>query len=194
MIRLFMVLTLMLMAGSAVAQNQCIIFSEYVEGSSYNKAVELYNATGADVDLSLVTIDLYSNGASSPGTSLTLSGILQSGDVYVVAHPSAGSPILAVADMTSMVSNFNGDDALELSYDGTVVDVLGFPGSNPIWGANTTLRRQIVVCCGNLAFDAAGEWDVLLIDTVDGLGVHATNCTAVTQQVRRWGEIKSDYH
>jgi predicted extracellular nuclease len=193
MIRLFMVLTLMLMAGSAVAQNQCIIFSEYVEGSSYNKAVELYNATGADVDLSLVTIDLYSNGASSPSTSLTLGGILQSGDVYVVAHPSAGPSILAVADMTSMVSNFNGDDALEMSYDGTVVDVLGFPGSNPSWGANTTLRRQIVVCCGNLTFDAAGEWDVLASDTVDGLGVHATNCTAVAQQVRCWGEIKSDY-
>ena len=37
-----------------------LIISEYIEGSSYNKAIELYNGTGSDVDLSQYTLDHYS--------------------------------------------------------------------------------------------------------------------------------------
>ena len=37
-----------------------LIISEYIEGSSYNKAIELYNGTGSDVDLSQY-LNHYSN-------------------------------------------------------------------------------------------------------------------------------------
>ncbi|PKP10682.1 MAG: hypothetical protein CVU09_05565 [Bacteroidetes bacterium HGW-Bacteroidetes-4] len=41
-----------------------LFFSEYIEGSSNNKALEIYNPTGADVDLSAYSVKLATNGAS----------------------------------------------------------------------------------------------------------------------------------
>ena len=39
-------------AQSSSAATSGLFFSEYIEGSSFNKAVEIYNGTGASVDLS----------------------------------------------------------------------------------------------------------------------------------------------
>ena len=84
--------------------NACggLFFSEYIEGTSYNKAIEIYNGTGVPVDLSLYKIQLYSNGGTTP-SERTLSGTLAHGDVYVIAHGSANAAILAVADITDNV-------------------------------------------------------------------------------------------
>jgi predicted extracellular nuclease len=97
-----------------------LFFSEYVEGSSYNKALEIYNGTGAAVDLGAegYAIDIYFNGNDSPGTSIDLSGTVADGDVYVVADDGADPAILAVADQTSTSNFFNGDDAVVLRKPG----------------------------------------------------------------------------
>ena len=42
-----------------------LIISEYIEGSSFNKAIEIYNGTGAAIDLSEYSLELYSNGAAT---------------------------------------------------------------------------------------------------------------------------------
>ena len=94
--------------------------SEYIEGSSFNKAIEIYNGTGGAVDLAagLYTLELYSNGSHCQPI-LALSGTIADGDVYVLAHPSADAAILAEADITNgSVINFNGDDAVVLRKDG----------------------------------------------------------------------------
>lgn len=57
--------------ASAAAANDLII-SEYVEGSSFNKAIELYNGTDAAIDLSGYRLELYSNGSSAVNTGLEL--------------------------------------------------------------------------------------------------------------------------
>jgi predicted extracellular nuclease len=168
-----------------------LFFSEYVEGSSFNKAVEIYNGTGASVDLSTYTVALYANGAAAPTASAGLSGTLANGDVFVMAHASANAAILAVADvMNSSVINFNGDDALVLRNNGVVVDVIGQVGFDPgsEWGTglvstqDNTIRRQPQICAGDTneldAFDPALEWDGFAIDTFDGLGSHTADCSA----------------
>jgi|ADGO01.1.fsa_nt_gi Predicted extracellular nuclease len=87
-----------------------LFFSEYIEGTSFNKALEIYNGTGASVDLSLYTVELYSNGAAAPSQSVTLSGMLADGDVFVLAtamptRPSWESPILPITlSSTSMAT------------------------------------------------------------------------------------------
>src|SRR5699024_8502755 len=53
-----------------------LFISEYIEGSSYNKAIEIYNGTGSSVNLSDYQLELYSNGSDNPTQSLTLSGSL----------------------------------------------------------------------------------------------------------------------
>jgi len=165
-----------------------LFLSEYVEGSSFNKAIEIYNGTGSSVDLAAggYTLELYSNGAATPSQSASLSGTIANGDVFVLAHASADAAILAVADVTnSSVINFNGDDAVVLRRNGSVVDALGQigvdPGSEwPGGGQDDTLRRKASVCAGDTnaadAFDASIEWDVITQNTFDGLGDHTADC------------------
>ena len=131
-----------------------LFLSEYIEGSSFNKAIEIYNGTGGSVDLAagVYTLELYSNGSATISASLALTGTLADGDVFVAAHGSADTAILAQADVTSnTVINFNGDDAVVLRKNGAVVDVFGQVGFDPgsQWaggGQDDTLRRADTVC------------------------------------------------
>ncbi len=135
-----------------------LLFSEYIEGSSNNKALEIYNGTGADVSLDAYTVVLYSNANTDPGNTASLSGTLTDGDVFVIANASADPAILAESDMESTVNYFNGNDCLVLykDYDsetktGTVVDSIGKIGGNIYYEANgvdlldNTLTRKTLV-------------------------------------------------
>ncbi|WLR49240.1 lamin tail domain-containing protein [Halobacillus litoralis] len=97
-----------------------LIISEYVEGSGFNKALEIYNGTGEDVDLSAYTLELYSNGSVESSRMESLTGTLASGDVYVVSDSQAGEEIQSVTDLTSSVTSFNGDDVLVLKNENGV--------------------------------------------------------------------------
>ena len=178
-----------LAASPVLAQTSDLLFSEYVEGSSYNKAVEIYNGTGATVDLSAYTLELYSNGSASPSQSTALAGTLAEGDVYVLSHGSAGAEIAAVTDqVSSAVINFNGDDALVLRKNGVVIDAIGRVGEDPgsQWGSglastqDNTLRRLATACTGDTnpddAFDPAALYEGFANDTFDGLGAHTADC------------------
>jgi predicted extracellular nuclease len=163
-----------------------LFISEYVEGSSNNKALEIYNGTGASVDLATAgySVQMYFNGAASAGLTINLTGTVASGGVHVLAHGSAGAAILAEADQTNSGSWFNGDDAVALLKGSTVLDVVGQIGVDPgtEWGtgvtstADNTLRRKAAVVAGDSdgsnAFDPATEWDGFAVDTFDGLGTH----------------------
>ncbi len=97
-----------------------LIISEYVEGSSYNKAIEIYNGTGQAVNLATegYAIDIYFNGSTLPGTTIQLSGILADGDAFVVAQDNAHPDILGVADQTTAAILFSGDDTIVLRKGG----------------------------------------------------------------------------
>ncbi len=173
-------------AASAAAVD--LFISEYIEGSSFNKAIEIYNGTGGAVDLAAgsYTLELYSNGSPTVSQSVALSGSIADGDVFVLAHASADAAILAEVDLiNSSVINFNGDDAVVLRKDGGVIDAfgqIGFdPGSQwPGGGQDDTLRRAETICAGDTnaddAFDASAEWVTFAINTFNGLGSHTANC------------------
>ncbi len=173
--------------GAALATD--LIFSEYIEGGSNNKALEIYNGTGADVDLSDYTVYLYSNGATTAGNSLELTGTLANGDVYVIANSGSNAAILAIADITATVTYYNGDDAIALYKESTesYVDIIGKIGEDPgtAWTADggystldKTLVRKSTVTSGITVNPTSGfptlatEWDVYIIDTIDYLGSH----------------------
>ena len=167
-----------------------LLLSEYIEGSSNNKAIEIYNGTGAAIDLgaSGYNIQMYFNGSATAGLTLNLTGNVATGDVFVLAQSTANATILAQADQTSAASWYNGDDAIVLRKGTTVLDVFGQIGLDPgtEWGtaltstADNTLRRKATVCVGDIdgtnAFDPAGEWDGFAQDTFDGLGSHTASC------------------
>ncbi|MER7459527.1 lamin tail domain-containing protein [Micromonospora sp. NPDC126480] len=174
--------------SAASAAPTDLFISEYVEGSSNNKAIELFNGTGAPVDLAAggYQLLLYFNGSTTP-TSFALTGTVAAGDVFVFAHSSANAAILAQADQTTGAGLFNGDDAVVLRRGETVLDSIGQVGVDPgtEWGggatstADNTLRRLGTVTAGDTdptdAFDPAAQWAGFPTDTVDGLGAHSTD-------------------
>lgn len=154
-----------------------LFFSEYVEGSSNNKALEIANFTAASINLSSYAIKKVSNGSGTWIDEYTLSGTIAVGDVFVIANGSASSAILSVADATVGGSplNFNGNDAIGLFKNGVLIDLIGDPNSDANFAQNTTLRRKEEIHNPNTTFDLPGEWDTFAQDTTDGLGSHAVS-------------------
>ena len=58
-----------------------LIISEYVEGTSNNKALEVHNPTPFDIDLTPYVMEVYNNGATEPTQSLDLEGLIYTGGV-----------------------------------------------------------------------------------------------------------------
>jgi len=178
---------------TAQAEVSELFFSKYIEGSSYNKALEIYNGTGAAINLAAggYNLQMYFNGSASAALTINLTGTVADGDVYVVAQASAAAAILAQADQTSGAGWFNGDDAVVLRKGTTILDVIGQIGFDPgsEWGsgltstADNTLRRISTVCAGDPdgsnAFNPALEWVGFVTDTFDGLGAHTAECGVV---------------
>jgi len=131
-----------------------LFFSEVIEDSQSNKALELYNPSPLPVDLSNYSINLYTNGAAAPTATLTLSGTLAANDVYVIAStPNGQNPtdqaIVDVTDITSDVSVFTGNDAIELLFQGVAIDVIGIVGDDPggngwTFGNSSTANHVLV--------------------------------------------------
>lgn len=170
----------------ARAASSELFFSEYVEGSSNNKALEIYNGTGAAVDLAAnrYNVQMFFNGSSTAGTTIFLTGTVASGDVFVLVQTFAAPALRAQADQTSSASWYNGDDAVVLRKDTTVIDVIGQVGVDPgtEWGtgpastADNTIRRKAGVEVGDTdgsdPFDPTAEWDGFANNTFDGIGIH----------------------
>jgi predicted extracellular nuclease len=192
--RIIGLIALGLLVGPMSSQAMSIFISEYIEGSSNNKAIEIYNGTGALFDLTGYNIFMSFNGGTATLT-FNLMGSVAAGDVWVVAQGSADPLILAQADQTSAAGAgwFNGDDFVALRMGTTVLDGIGQLGFDPgsQWGTgltstqDNTLRRMPGICAGdtnpNDAFDPATEWVGYATDTFDGLGSHTANCSSVPE-------------
>lgn len=169
-------------AGGAVATD--LIISEYVEGSSNNKAIELYNGTTQSIDLSAYSIFISFNGGTSTAT-ISLSGTIESNTTFVIVNKDSNAQLLALANYVPTTSlNFNGDDAIELKKGSIIIDSIGQKGFDPgaSWssnGVNTldmTLVRNPNVTGGRTnsgdVFDSSIEWTAHAIDTFSFLGSH----------------------
>ncbi|HBG70525.1 MAG: hypothetical protein A2W93_03660 [Bacteroidetes bacterium GWF2_43_63] len=176
-------------AGGAGCATDLII-SEYVEGSSSNKYIEIYNGTGVDVNLSDYRLRLYPNGATTPTTDYLLSGTLVNGSVKVYSNSLA---TIYTTDTTITTATFyNGDDALALYKISTAsyVDIMGRIGEDPgtAWTSGTmsmlnmTLVRNSTVFGGVTTNPSAGfptfgaEWTAYAIDDATHLGWHTMDC------------------
>ena len=108
-----------------------LIISEYVEGSSNNKAIEIYNGTGETVNLSDYSVELYLNGSKEAGKSEILSGELKHDETYVIVNSQAGDILKSKADkLSTSVTSYNGDDAIVLKHNDEVIDSVGKVGED----------------------------------------------------------------
>ncbi len=175
-------------AGSEALSCGGLFFSEYIESTSgSNKAVEIYNPSDASVSLAGYQVKVFNNGATIANATLNLTGSLGSREVYVIINSaSTDQTFLDQGDATSSVTNFNGNDALTLSYNGTVLDAIGVVGADPGaagWAlptggatANFTLVRNATVKQGQATWAAADdEWTSVGADQYGYLGAQAAN-------------------
>ena len=173
--------------GSCFAPMVNLFFSEYAEGSSNNKYLEIYNPTSNTVDLSAYAFPSVSNGAATFGVyefwnSFPAGAQILANDVYIIAHPSASPTILAQADHTHLYLS-NGDDGYALVYGAdpgspvdpatggyVIVDFIGDWNADPGTGwsvagvsnatANHTLVRKCTVTQGNNNWSASAGTNV----------------------------------
>jgi predicted extracellular nuclease len=177
-----------MMIGSITVTAPCadLFFSEYLEGSSNNKAIEIYNPTNAAINLSTYSVKAYNNGGTTVSNSIQLPNkTLAAHDVYVIANPSAIAAILGVSDTTSTVTFFNGDDAVVLFKGTDTLDIIGKVGFDPgtNWTVGTgatsefTLVRKAPINQGQRNWIiGATEWNVFPQNTATYLGSHTSNC------------------
>ena len=168
--------TVSLYQGDTRAGN--LIISGYVEGSSYDKAIEIYNGTGAAVDLSNYSLKKQSQGFGDYETSFKLSGTLQNKQTCMLVHSGSTNPELRnKADfMTDSVLNFNGNDPVALFRNGVLVDVVGKlnGGADYFWGLDKILKRNPAITHPNSNFDLT-EWTEYLYTQLDKIGTHTMN-------------------
>jgi Lamin Tail Domain len=161
-----------------------LYFSEYAEGSSNNKAVEIYNASGSDADLTGCEVRFYFAPAVVAGNTVPLAGNLAADDVLVVCDDSIDPLVFAPAgcDVLAAGSFYNGDDSIELVCSGTTLDVIGQIGFDPgaewivggVGTQNETIRRSCSVTAGDIngadVFDPSLEWASFPQDTFADFG------------------------
>ena len=181
--------------------SQDLFISEYAEGSSSNKYIEIFNPTDQTIDLSSYAIASVSNDPTIIGwhesfNTFTDNATISSGETYVWANPSSNATILAVATAPTGETGtayFNGDDGYalvkgtETSY--VVLDIIGDfngdPGSGwDVAGVSsatkdkTLVRRDFVTKGNNNWSSSAGtnssdsEWVVLDKDDFSFVGSH----------------------
>ena len=147
-----------------------LFFSEYAEGSSNNKYLEIYNNSRVDVSLDDYFIARAVNGANGSHESEIYfpdGAIIKAGSTYVVAHSSANDLIKSRADLTTGSLSHNGDDGTALAYgpesNPQYIDWVGDfgadPGSGwPVAGESTATKDHTLIRKDSVSQGAA-DWD-----------------------------------
>ncbi|MGE6356189.1 endonuclease [Flavobacterium sp. NPDC079362] len=152
-----------------------LLFSEYVEGSGNNKALEIANNTGSSVSLSTYTVKKQTNGDGSWSTGLVLNGTLTSGSKFTIVNSSMAASCYATTSAnistTATELTFNGNDAVGLFKNGVLIDIIGtFNGGTANFAADVTLRRKSTVTSPSTTFNISSQWDSFSADTCSNLG------------------------
>jgi hypothetical protein len=178
------------LSGRGISPCSELFFSEYIEGSSNNKYLEIYNPSSSSINLANYQVRIYANGSTTVSTTITLTGSIAPYAVYIIEN---SSEILGVtANQSTGSVNFNGDDAVELFNTSLnyTADIIGTIGQDPgaswtVGGFSTedrTLIRNATVTTGVLNNPGLGfptlttEWSVFSIDNISNLGTHISNC------------------
>lgn len=121
-----------------------LFFTEYMEGSANNKALEISNWTLSPVvDLSEYTLKLSSNG--SPTWTATYNfpanASIDYGEAYVISNGGLDVCTDVVDDFNNTITAFNGNDAIGLFKNDVLIDIIGVLGDATVYAENVTLVK-----------------------------------------------------
>ena len=192
-------LLLILLIPFSLFSQSTLIFSEYGEGSSFNKWVEIYNPTFMSISLDEYRYNFCWNGCDSLEWEFSIpfdSGVvLMPNETYLLVHNNSDSILLNAANQTTNILS-NGDDVIGLlntSFN-TIIDIIGVLDSADNISAwevdgiidatkDHTMIRKPDVCGGNIGdwslsdgSAAPSQWIVWVIDDFSDLNTHTSNC------------------
>ncbi len=134
--------------GAAEATD--LFISAYVEGSSYNKAIALYNGTKHAINIADYALGIQRNGEGDFVNYWQLpNDVLPAGGTYIIVSSSCDEASLLrqyadvfIPSLETSPLNFNGNDAIALYHNRIMTDVVGCVGSVENWGKDITLYRS----------------------------------------------------
>lgn len=149
-----------------------LFISEYVKGTTNNKALEIANFTGVDKNLDDYTLLISRNGGTNNSVIEFMPNfVLPHGAVYLIVHSNANEGIKSIADQIDNRINFTGNDAIIIrDASENFVDVMGDYFVDWNYGEDVTLRRR-PLHGPNTSYHPT-HFMVYGIDTFDGLGWH----------------------
>ncbi|ARN79332.1 ribonuclease [Nonlabens spongiae] len=164
-----------------------LFISEYIEGSGSNKAIEIANFTGSQVNLSGYSIERNANGGSTWSGTISLSGTLDNGEVYVLARGNADQAILDEADRLIGNGNaldFNGNDPVGLFRNGNLIDIVGvFNSGSTDFAKDVVLVRKPDAVVPNLDFNLTRDWNSFGQSNYTDLGQHTVTTASEDQLI-----------
>ncbi|MFO7723236.1 MAG: lamin tail domain-containing protein, partial [Bacteroidales bacterium] len=201
------------MTGGSVQTS--LIFSEYIEGSSNNKAIEIFNATPDTLDLDNYRIGQAVNGGGWAYWHYFPTGTkLAPHHTWVMVANQVSSTYYDTANADEVLSypsvvHHNGDDArsVEVTADGgvtwTIIDIIGDPDNDPGTGwpvaginnatADKTLIRKPEITHGNTDWllvagtdSLSAEYTVYPVNTFTNIGSHTYNAPAPVTVSYAW--------
>lgn len=126
-----------------------VFISAYVEGSSYNKAIVLYNGTKQTIDLADYTLGIQHNGDGNIENLWKLPAEELAPDAtFVMVNSQCDDATLRdcahyfVPSGEHSPLNFNGNDAVALYHNNVLIDVVGKLDVIENWGKDVTLYRS----------------------------------------------------
>ena len=122
--------------GCSFSTHAQLMFSQYIDGSTNKKGLEIYNPDANTVNLADYEIQQFSNGDVTQTFAVNLQGSLKSKEKFVIGRQELKDVLGAKVKQVAGLS-FNGDDAIVLLYKGTPIDRFGRVGEQPNngWGS-----------------------------------------------------------
>lgn len=142
-----------------------LMFSQYVDGSSNRKGLEIYNPDGTTVNLADYEIQQFNNGGTAKTATFRLQGSLTSKQKFLLGRSELQAELGSKVNQVAALS-FNGDDAVVLVYKGIPVDRFGRIGERPEAGWGTAVSslgnsfKRIETQNPALSIDATAAFDL----------------------------------
>ncbi|MDO5616486.1 MAG: endonuclease, partial [Cruoricaptor ignavus] len=150
-----------------------LFISKYIEGTGYNKAIEITNKTGHEVNLNnyRLRIETYITQYFM-STPFELEGVLPNNSSVVIMHPFADFSCYKTEDArfvtNSPAMGFGGSHYVEIARGGRTVDAVGTRGiQNSL--ANISLYREESISQPNTSF-LQSEWQEHPANYCENLG------------------------
>lgn len=174
------------LAAACSSSSAAVLITQYYEGTSNNKWIEITNTGASSVDLATgnYKLSLWTNANAeaykadgTPSQSLVLTGTIAAGASFLYSHNLATLPTYATATVTSgTVINFNGNDSVTL-WTGTtfstasIIDAIGFTNLGNE-GADKSLVRASATAGWNTTAGSEGTdfptvWTIVTNAAVD---------------------------